>query len=287
MISKSSPGKNKLRNRLMVLVLLSSIVAALMWSIDRPARPVATLENPPPAVSFVHMFNSPMTDEDWYVTDFSFESEFYRTGFLAENVQIKKDRTELVLDRRDTDIHPNSGAEIQRNGDFSFGRYEVVMRPAKGSGVVSSFFTHTFDLFGDPHDEIDFEFLGNNTRMVSVNSFTNGKAFGPKQIKLPFDAAQHKHLYAFEWLPDRIDWYVDDQRVHTITSEDYPIPQAPGRLMMSIWTGSPEQYGWHGKPTFKNGVAASYYCTSFQAAGDTTPQCSDTFRASKRKPSAK
>jgi len=152
------------------------------------------------------------------------------------------------------------------------------MQAARGSGVVSSFFTHTDSTFGDPHDEIDIEFLGNNTRRLHPNIFAQGETQGSTYVDLPFDAAEEVHLYAFDWQPNSVKWYVDDELVQTITSSDRPIPQTPGRVIMNIWTGSPAQYDWHGKPTFKAPTQATYYCVSFRAAGDNRPQCSDTFK---------
>ncbi len=260
----------------MCLLLIALILTFIFWRL-RPPPPIHTPRGD--GKSFIHTFDKAVPVSTWSVSDFSFESPFYRTGFRADNVIIDDGITRLALDRRDTEHQPNSGAEIAKRGFYQYGRFEAVMQPAKGSGVVSSFFTHTFSLFGDPHDEIDFEFLGKDTTVVSLNYFTDGKPYGPVKIPLGFDAASAPHLYAFEWSPDRIDWYVDGKLVHSATESDHPIPTAPGRVMMNIWTGSEAQYEWHGPPTFDDGVSARYTCVSFQALGDDAPQCSDTFLA--------
>lgn len=256
-----------------LLVLILLFIGWRVWL--RP--PVKAVRGD--GTSFIHVFDKPVPPKTWKISNFSFELPFYRTGFRAGNVVVEGAATQLRLDRRDTEHQPNSGAEIEKKGFYHYGRYEVVMQPARGSGVVSSFFTHTFSLFGDPHDEIDFEFLGKDTRVASVNYFTNGKPYGPVKIDLAFDAADGPHLYAFEWSADRIDWLIDGVRVHSATGDDHPIPAAPGRVMMNIWTGSEAQYDWHGAPTFDDGVSSQYYCVSFQALGDDAPQCSDTFLA--------
>lgn len=84
------------------------------------------------------------------------------------------------------------------------------------------------------------------------------------------------HVYAFDWRPDSVTWFVDGKLVKMISAADRPIPQSPGRLMMNIWTGSEDQYAWHGPPEFADGARAIYYCVSFQALGDTSSQCSDS-----------
>ena len=49
---------------------------------------------------------------------------------------------------------------------------------------------------------------------------------------LGFDAAEDFHRYAFEWRPDRIDWFVDGERVHTVYDS---IPSTPGKIMVNLW----------------------------------------------------
>jgi endo-1,3-1,4-beta-glycanase ExoK len=262
---------------LLAFVLLVLLLLAY-WLYLRTRDPAAQIDRGD-GLSFMHQFDTAAPKKTWSISDFSFESPFYRTGFRAENVVTAGGFTQLRLDRRDTRHQPNSGAELEKRGFYHYGRYEVVMRPAQGSGVVSSFFTHTFHLFGDPHDEIDIEFLGKDTRKVSLNAFADGKPFGPVSISLPFDAADAPHLYAFDWSPEKIDWWIDGQRVHRLLASEHALPSAPGRVMMNIWTGSEAQYDWHGEPSFKDGTSAAYYCVSFQALGDDAPQCSDTFFA--------
>ncbi|MEL6377495.1 MAG: family 16 glycosylhydrolase, partial [Pseudomonadota bacterium] len=74
------------------------------------------------------------------------------------------------------------GAEIQRRARTHYGRYEVVMRAARGNGVISSFFTYIGPYFDAPHDEVDIEFLGRDTTKLWANSFTNGRSRGGKWI---------------------------------------------------------------------------------------------------------
>ena len=58
-----------------------------------------------------------------------------------------------------------------------------------------------------------------------------------------------------------------------------PVIQTVGtsRIIIQLWSGQKEQYQWHGAPTFEDGTRAAYYCLSFLKAGDTGPQCSDSF----------
>ncbi|KJS37360.1 MAG: hypothetical protein VR74_09190 [Hyphomonas sp. BRH_c22] len=226
--------------------------------------------------SFNLSFADSFDEEDWFISDFTFPSTFYRAGWVKDNVQYHASSISLEINRKPIAHQPFSGAEVQKTGFYGYGRFEVIMQAAPGSGVVSSFFTHTDANFDDPHDEIDIEFLGNDTRRFQANLFVNGKTKGPILIDLPFDAADEPHVYAFDWRPDSVTWFVDGKLVKMISAADRPIPQSPGRLMMNIWTGSEDQYAWHGPPEFADGARAIYYCVSFQALGDTSSQCSDS-----------
>lgn len=225
--------------------------------------------------SFIHYFNQPHDPKNWLQSDFSYPGP--HPAWKKYLIRFEKDRVDLELRRNLFWRMKFTGAEYQRLGFYHYGRYEVVMRAAEGSGTVSAMFTHTHAQFGDPHDEIDIEFLGKNLRYLHANYFSDGVSYGSHYIPLGFDASQEIHLYAFEWEPDEIRWYVDGVLRHTARNSDHPIPQAPGRIMIQLWTGTRQQHDWHGKPTFPNGTRASYYCLSYQKPGDATPQCSDTF----------
>ena len=140
----------------------------------------------------------------------------------------------LVLDR---DAHPRgnipyASAEVRSHKFYGYGRYEVSMKAARAKGVVSSFFTYTGPSDNNPWDEIDFEFLGKDTTRVQLNYFCNGVGNHEYMHDLGFDAAEDFHRYAFEWRPDRIDWFVDGERVHTAYDS---IPSTPGKIMVNLW----------------------------------------------------
>ena len=265
---------------ILVLVGLAALVTPPPEQAARP--PEGMVERPERrlATSFVHHFGGPHDEAKWYRSDFYYPNSDH-PAWKANLIHFEKDRIELEMRRERTADKTIAGAEYQRRGFHHFGRYEVVMQAAPGSGTVSAMFTHTHRQFGDPHDEIDIEFLGKDLTRLHANYFTNGQQHGSIYIPLGFDASREVHLYAFEWEPDEIRWYVDERLAHTATPADMPIPQSPGRLMVHLWSGGRDQVGWHGRATFRDGTRARVYCLSHQAAGDRTAQCSDTFKASR------
>lgn len=132
------------------------------------------------------------------------------------------------------------GAEYRSNEKFSYGFYSVSMKAAKCPGVISSFFTYT----GFPWDEIDIEFLGDDTTKVQFNYYTMGIGHHEYVYNLGFDASEDFHEYAFDWQEDSITWYVDGRAVYRAV---VMIPSNPGQIMMNLWNVADSNADWAGK----------------------------------------
>lgn len=152
------------------------------------------------------------------------------------------------------------GAEYRTYTKYSYGYYSVSMKAASCPGVISSFFTYT----GRPWDEIDIEFLGNDTTCVQFNYYTNGKGGHEYVYELGFDAAEDFHEYGFDWQPDSITWYVDGKAVHRATVE---IPSTNGHIMMNLWNVADTNANWAGKfDDTKLPVTAQYQWIGYKSA---------------------
>lgn len=184
-------------------------------------------------------------DTFWVRGDATFpcnESHFRPANVVAtgeEGVRFEL-RREAHADRRYT-----SGALATRDekgARHRYGRFEVEMKPSDVSGVVSAFFLYRFD----PWQEIDFEFVGNDTTKALLNVYYNpGKEgdlynyghFGtPVMVDLGFDAADGFHRYAIEWDREEIRWFADDRLIHVRRSgEPTPIPHLPMVFHLNTW----------------------------------------------------
>lgn len=133
-------------------------------------------------------------------------------------------------------------AEVQARERTGHGLYEVLMRVEAGSGVVAAFFTYNGPSHGLPHNEIDIEILGRNSDVIQLNRYVDGRGENEVITSVPGGVARFVH-YAFSWHPDRIDWYIDGELVHTAHDE---IPAAPQRLHFSLWSGAPMLNAWLG-----------------------------------------
>lgn len=221
---------------------------------------------------------SDLSSEDWYVAAYKIKKQSFRTLWSRKALHRDPEDGALVLTL--SPALPSTGklhqsGEVQRRKPTSYGRYEVVMTAARGEGIISSFFTYTGPHFNNPHDEIDFEFLGRDTTKVWLNRFVDGQKLPGQWLDLGFDAADAPHLYTFDWQPDSLTWYVDGQEFLRVTSDEVAIPTTPQKIYFNVWGGGKGQANWSGTAPENARTTARYYCVSYRPPGDDGPQCSD------------
>jgi len=215
--------------------------------------------------------------EGLWISDYDFMSDFSQVYWTPQNVTFDREGMKLTALRQPKGKSPFTSGEVQVEGFYGYGRYEAVMRTAFGSGLDTAFFLHTYEgMDNDPHDEIDFEFPGSQPRKLHLNYFKDGKPFGSIWVDLPFDPSAEIHLYAFEWAPDAIRWYIDDKMVaEKIRPPELQIPYTTQRPIMNLLVGGKDMQDFTGLPTFASGVHALYSCTSHVPLGGKGKQCSD------------
>ena len=226
--------------------------------------------------AFINLFGDGDLSKSWSYSQFR-GSNHYWVDFVKDNVLAGVRGLEIFIreKRAPKDRFRWTAGEISTRKRHGYGRYEAIMKPAYGSGLVTSFFTYTGPYFKKPHDEIDFEFVGRNPRQVELNSWRNGRSHGYKRVNLWFDATADYHLYAFEWRPDSIKWFVDGQLVGEVVGDDRVIPQTPGAIYLNLWSGRPTE--WHGRPTFGRQAVASYACVSYRPLYEKSRSCADVY----------
>lgn len=240
----------------------------------RPWQPPAK----PRDGGFLTRLSNPLEDPVFNASNHGNKDSFYGGDWLPQNIDARSGGAFLEVKRQDHGGLPYTAAEMQSGGKYHYGRYEAIMQPARGSGLVTAFFTYTGPWFGDPHDEIDIEFLGSDTTKIHFNYFRNGKSIKPASFDLPFDASAAPHLYAFEWRPEGVTWFVDGVPYYATPVDDPGVPVAAGKVMFSAWTGKPSMAGWHGKALFRDGAGAQFNCVSFTPLGHDTASCADSYR---------
>jgi len=143
------------------------------------------------------------------------------------------------------DAKPYKGAELRTTGTMLYGKFEVRMQSAAGSGLLASFFTF-YDGPNLPADwnEIDIEILGRYQDQEQLNIISPGQINHVYTHTFPFNPHQAFHIYAIEWTPDYVAWSVDGYEVYRQTGSHVQELIRYQKLMMNIWP--PTSVSWAG-----------------------------------------
>jgi len=240
--------------------------AALAFSIAGVSHPAAADDL---GGSFVSKF-SRLDSSLWAPSNGWTNGDYWDCAWSRDNVRIKEQTLRLELTKEPLLGKPFSCAEVQSRQLYSYGTYEVRMRPAAASGVVSAFFSYSFPLpETKSNSEIDIEFLGRDTNKVQLNYLVDGQNEGVTLNDLGFDASSGMNDYAYEWLPDSLRWYINGKLVREVLRQPgKPFPTHNSKIIMMIWNSS-KLNDWMG--AFENPplpLSAYYDWVAFTKAGD-------------------
>lgn len=201
--------------------------------------------------------------------------------FQPQGVQIVDGVLELVI-REEAIASSWSEDHQQQKGDYDYscgelrtflsnevryGRIETRMKaPARetASGYISSLFTYVNDYDSNaPHEgaqeweEIDVELEGGRPDKFQANliygmntwEWWRTREYGAWEDKITVGPVDEWRVFAIEWVPDAIRWYVDGELVKTLAQSDIdcqpecvagqinatPIPDNPTKIIMNFW----------------------------------------------------
>jgi len=184
---------------------------------------------------------SSFDESRWTALEDSFPSNLAR--FRGENISLLRPHgCRMTVEARIVKDRKYTAASLASKQSYRYGRFEVIMKAARVSGVVTAFFLHR----SDPWQEIYVELLGSDTTKILINAYCNpgdsgtkcnfGNRGTPTVVDLTFDAAEDHHRYAVEWEPHELRWFVDNQLIHVRGPwEPTPIPNLPMGVYCSIW----------------------------------------------------
>lgn len=220
--------------------------------------------------SFFDKFEA-LDTKRWFISNGWSNGAHQSCVWSKDNIRLVEDRIELSLtDVRRGDLAFSCG-ELQSREFFGYGTYEVRMKPAAlNPGIVSAFFTFTGPPHGTPHDEIDFEFIANRGHAVDASYHAKGNGGRILSVPLEFDARAGYNDYAFHWTPDRLTWYANGKVLRDVTrSEGEEYPTTPGKIIISLWSGSEKLKDWLGIFAYPGApLVASYEHIAFTKLGD-------------------
>lgn len=140
-----------------------------------------------------------------------------------------------------------NGGHLQTKKSFQFGRFETMVLPAWGSGIISSFF-----LFHDSPDyktnwqEIDFEFLGRNTNAIDTNVIHTLLGKADKNVNVKHNIMDKRTSDVFwklsiEWTHNFVTWYINDSPIRKMNIA----LNLPMKLMLNLWVS--DDINWAGE----------------------------------------
>ena len=208
----------------------------------------------------------------WTENNVKYENGLMKLSITEEQAKAYLNDVEVTYDY--------TAGEARTQNYYGYGDYEVSMKPSANPGTASTFFVCTgnydvkyqldaegnlvYDADGkligtqNPHDEIDIEFLGNDTTHVQFNFFVDGKGGNEYMYDLGFDASEEFHEYGFRWTETSITWFVDNVPVYMVTTDASvetasnvvvveKLPSTAGRILTNYWCGNEDAWGWMGQ----------------------------------------
>ncbi|KAK6208109.1 hypothetical protein LQW54_007156 [Pestalotiopsis sp. IQ-011] len=129
---------------------------------------------------------------------------------------------------------------LTSNFYFFWGRTEVIMKAANGTGIISSIVYGSDDL-----DEVDWEFRGSDTANVQSNYYGKGEinSQGTSGGTHPVsgNVQSEWHNYTNVWTAEKLEWWIDGTLARTLTpaaaNDSRNYPQTPMKLSLGIWAG--------------------------------------------------
>ncbi len=146
-----------------------------------------------------------------------------------ENVFLKDGKLYIKFDK---DHGVYTGGGIISKELFGYGYYETKCRLfCEGGGLHSAFWLMSGSGNGEdlPKNnlvfEIDgFEFDSDKPDIIQFNlNYKIGKTYGLIEEKKIESLSGREVICGFEWLPDRVNWYLDGELMHTVNSGEEPL----------------------------------------------------------------
>lgn len=143
---------------------------------------------------------------------------------------------------------PYKGAEVFTPAQHRYGRIEVRMRMARGSGVLSTFFTYKLgsEMPGAAWEEIDVEAFGkSNATSWQSNILVGNPRMGSEQVhNTTASLADGYHTYTIEWTPTYVAWLVDGVEVRRTTGGQVSQLTSMHSFRFNLWASN--EASWAG-----------------------------------------
>lgn len=161
--------------------------------------------------------------------DFTSKSKYFEE-VNSEGLSYSSKGLELTIAKR------FDNPSIKSNFYIMFGKVEVIMKAAKGTGIISSFYLQSDDL-----DEIDIELFGGDAYQFQSNWFSKGSTTTydrGEYHSMSSSPLDNFHNYTIEYTKDFVKWSLDGSVVRTLLPDNGEgFPQTPMYIMAGAWAG--------------------------------------------------
>lgn len=220
----------------LVTVLCAAPAASVFAQVDAPEwRPVWRDE-----------FDAPTLDlARWRVEDAALVKNNEKQYYSPANVAVKDGRLVITAERRENGgrAYTSGLIDTRWKSDRAFGRFEARIRVPRGRGMWPAFWMLPAD--GSWPPEIDIlEVLGHEPQRAYVSNHFGvlpDRRHRTSEFTGP-DLSAGFHDFRCDWLPDRINFYIDEKLVSSHTEG---VPQAPMYVILNLavggdWPGDPD-----------------------------------------------
>jgi hypothetical protein len=135
------------------------------------------------------------------------------------------------------------GGEIFSTQEYQYGRMEMRMRMARGSGILSTFFTYKngSESAATFWEEIDIEVFGKDDATTWQSNIITG--FDPRATTEAVHTnstslADDYHTYVLEWTPEYVAWSLDGEEVRRVTTSEVQDLTSAQSLRFNLWAAN-------------------------------------------------
>jgi endo-1,3-1,4-beta-glycanase ExoK len=156
------------------------------------------------------------------------------------------------------DAKPYKGAELYSKAAVTYGRMEMRMRVARGSGLLSTFFLYKdgSEQAGAFWEEVDIEVFGKDDAKSWQSNIIVGqpRTLSEEVHTETASLADAYHTFTLEWAPNSVRWLIDGVEVRLTEGGQAAQLTNPESLRFNIWAAFAE--GWVGP--FDDAVLPQY-----------------------------
>lgn len=195
--------------------------------------------------SFTDDFNTGVLDARWVVSNWNAPGPGVFRSYMVDLSQGTL-CLKLTQDLQPDGSIASTGGEISTSETYGYGTYEWTMRTSSTSSTpfgigaaVSGQVSAGFNWTNGSKTEVDFEVEGQKPNLIEMTSWSGTSH--SIEVDFPFiapDAGFHRYKYV--WRAGRIDFYLDDVPIATITTN---VPTSAAHVYINHWGTDSTNFG--------------------------------------------